>query len=146
MSKSKGKPKTPTNNATPSSGAWEASLASTLVNDDELKVNVYLISPDKVEDKLQLQLLGAAVETGVREKFVYIEKDALVAAGREFGKTKDSGSKTSYPEIFALLKSADELLPATLLAKLLKVKILEYRDAELARREDLKKGKSRPLK
>lgn len=32
MSKAKGKPKTPTN-AAPGGGAWEASLASTLVDD-----------------------------------------------------------------------------------------------------------------
>ena len=46
---------------------------------EELKTSVYLVSPDKVEDKLQLQLLGSAVETNVRQKFVYIEKDSLVA-------------------------------------------------------------------
>ena len=41
---------------------------------------MYLISPSKVEDKLQLQLLGGAVETNVREKFIYIDKEALVTA------------------------------------------------------------------
>ncbi|XP_063675523.1 sperm-associated antigen 17-like isoform X5 [Bolinopsis microptera] len=138
----KGKPKTPTNPAPSNTGAWEASLASTLINNDELKTSVYLISPDKVEDKLQLQILGSAVETNVRQRFVYIEKDSLVAQGKEHGKGKDSGSKTSFPEIFAMLKSADELLPSAVLAKLLKVKILEYRDEELNRREELQQGKT----
>ncbi|KAL5264612.1 hypothetical protein ACHWQZ_G005633 [Mnemiopsis leidyi] len=138
----KGKPKTPTNPAPTNTGAWEASLASTLVNDDELKTSVYLVSPDKVEDKLQLQLLGSAVETNVRQKFVYIEKDSLVAQAKDNSKSKDNGSKTPFPEIFTLFKPGDELIPSSTLAKLLKIKILEYRENELSRREELQKGKS----
>ena len=40
---------------------------------------VHLLSPDKVEDILHLQLLGGAVETNVRQKFVYIDRDTLIA-------------------------------------------------------------------
>ena len=64
-------------------------------------------------------------------------EDKKIFQGKEHGKGKDSGSKTSFPEIFAMLKSADELLPSAVLAKLLKVKILEYRDEELNRREEI---------
>jgi len=49
------------------------------LSQETLKVVVHLFSPDKVEDKLQLQVLGGSVETNVRQKFVYIEKDALIA-------------------------------------------------------------------
>ena len=43
MSKAKGKPKTPTNTAAPTTGAWEASLTSTLVDDVRSKL-IFLVS------------------------------------------------------------------------------------------------------
>jgi len=61
----------------------------------------------------------------------------LSRQGKEYGKSKDSGSKTGFPEVFALLKGGDDAIPSAALAKLLKVKILDYRDAELEKRDEV---------
>ena len=100
---------------------------------------IHLLSPEKVEDKLQFQILGNAVDTNVRHKFAYINQANLIAQAKEFGKTKDSGSKASFPEAFAMVKANDEAIPASIIAKILKVKVLELRDNELAARDDANK-------
>ena len=57
---------------------------------------------------------------------------------KEQSKSKES-SKLPFSEIFGLMKSAEECNSSAVLSKLLKIKVLSLRSAELAIRDELEK-------
>ncbi|XP_065057686.1 sperm-associated antigen 17-like isoform X2 [Rhopilema esculentum] len=124
----------------------EESLETISVQDDWKAVVVFAV-PNQIEDVQHCSVLSESIATGLRKRFSVVEYDALLKEIKDLAHGKVGKVKMSKPPPFfevidsiKVLIEQGEDVPASLLAKLLKFKLLMIKQKEFERREEEKKA------
>ncbi|XP_078373230.1 sperm-associated antigen 17-like isoform X2 [Oculina patagonica] len=131
---------------------WEAELIQAPLNEETWRSCVFFIAPNKLEDNVFIDVLSEVVASGLRKLFSIITYEGLVKDVKEFGKGPAPGGKgkgaasAKPPQFYEVceqvkpLVDQGESIPPSLMAKLLKFKLLHVKQKDLDRREDERKA------
>ncbi|XP_028409597.1 sperm-associated antigen 17-like isoform X2 [Dendronephthya gigantea] len=133
---------------------WENGLIQASLNEDAWKTCVFFLVSNKPEDDDLINISSAVISTGLRKLFSVISKEQLYREVKEFTKAISSGGgkgKTAVklPEFVEICEQVKpfidqgEDIPSSLLAKLLKFKLLQLKTKDIERREEADKEKAK---
>ncbi|XP_046333573.2 sperm-associated antigen 17-like isoform X4 [Haliotis rufescens] len=130
---------------------WEQALLTAALDEEKWKSNISFVVGNTSEDYVYINVLAAAIAGGTRKLFSVIGKESLYNEVRDLGNPKSKKGKEvpAYYEVCEPCKlylDNGEDIPLTLLARLIKFKLLAIKTTDLKRREAEKKAEQQHAK
>eukprot|EP00794_Sanderia_malayensis_P015503 gene15503-17082_t len=126
---------------------WETELTQVNLNEDDWRALIVFVVPEQPEDFVHLTFMSDVISSGIRKLFNVIDYESLLKEIKDLAHGKSMKGKIGKPpqfvEIIDQIKNVvdhgEEVSPS-LLAKLLKFKLLLLKQRDLERRDEEKKA------
>nr|CAB3266506.1 sperm-associated antigen 17-like [Phallusia mammillata] len=138
MSKKRGK-----SSSAAGQGRWEAGLMNYTFEEETWKANIQFVVEGDLLDEAHIKALTNVVKIPQRRLFSYLHKDDLMAMVNELGNPKNK-KPPKLPQFYEIteiifgLQNAGQDIPLPLWAKLIKFGLVNIKDNDLHRREEMK--------